>query len=361
MYQSILLLVVILTLYAATIAADSLEGRGLMNVCYDDYGCFTSGPPFGLTLHRPIALLPDPPEVIDTRFLLYTRYKKDKGQAISRHTTLGTWDRTKATKILVHGFLDTINSTWWPEMKNAFLEAEDCNVILTDWSRANYFPYTKATANAQVVGADIALLVNKMIKAHGVNPADFHIVAHSLGAAVAGYAGHRISGLGRITGECTLNANEGNFMGYHASPNKARGRLYLNTQRVDKAPYCINHYQIRLISGSNFVQTKGQILLTLTGSQATQSVLLDSDETFLKRSGIETRYIPLTTDLGTIQRVNVKFERAGHLISSLIYSSKWTFTNVTVIDGDRQTSVTFCPENGEMVLESGNTARFYPC
>ncbi|CAF4198821.1 unnamed protein product, partial [Rotaria sordida] len=123
MYQSILLLVVILTLYAATIAADSLEGRGLMNVCYDDYGCFTSGPPFGLTLHRPIALLPDPPEVIDTRFLLYTRQFKDKGQAISRHTTLGTWDRTKATKILVHGFLDTINSTWWPEMKDAFLEA----------------------------------------------------------------------------------------------------------------------------------------------------------------------------------------------------------------------------------------------
>ena len=29
------------------------------NVCYDEYGCFTTGPPFGLTLHRPIALLPD--------------------------------------------------------------------------------------------------------------------------------------------------------------------------------------------------------------------------------------------------------------------------------------------------------------
>ncbi|CAF1294254.1 unnamed protein product [Rotaria sordida] len=176
------------------------SGRGLKNVCYDEYGCFTSGPPFGLTLQRPIALLPDPPEVIDTRFLLYTRQSKGKAQAISRHTTLGTWDRTKATKILVHGFLDTINSAWWPEMKDAFLQAEDCNVILTDWSRANYFPYTKATANAQVVGADIALLVNKMIKEHGANPADFHIVAHSLGAAVAGYAGHRISGLGRITG-----------------------------------------------------------------------------------------------------------------------------------------------------------------
>ncbi|CAF1141074.1 unnamed protein product [Rotaria sordida] len=200
MHQSMSLVVVILALYGTTMATNLLEGRGLMNVCYDEYGCFTSGPPFGLTLYRPFALLPDSPEVIDTRFLLYTRQFPDKGQVISRHTTLDTWDHTKATKILVHGFLDSINSTWWSEMKDAFLQAEDCNVILTDWSRANYFPYTKATANAQVVGAVIALLVNEMIKAHGANPADFHIVAHSLGAAVAGYAGHRISGLGRITG-----------------------------------------------------------------------------------------------------------------------------------------------------------------
>ena len=77
---------------------------------------------------------------------------------------------------------------------------EDCNVILTSWSPANYFPYTQATANAQIVGADIALLVNMMIKEHGASSADFHLVAHSLGAAVAGYAGQRINGLGRISG-----------------------------------------------------------------------------------------------------------------------------------------------------------------
>ena len=51
-----------------------------------------------------------------------------------------------------------------------------------------------------MVGADIALLVNLMINQHGAKPTDFHLVAHSLGAAVAGYAGHRIVGLGRITG-----------------------------------------------------------------------------------------------------------------------------------------------------------------
>ena len=29
------------------------------DVCYYEYGCFTTGPPFGLTLQRPVALLPD--------------------------------------------------------------------------------------------------------------------------------------------------------------------------------------------------------------------------------------------------------------------------------------------------------------
>lgn len=58
----------------------------------------------------------------------------------------------------------------------------------------------QAAANAQVVGAGIALLVNKMITEQKAHPNDFHIIAHSMGAAVAGYAGYRISGLGRITG-----------------------------------------------------------------------------------------------------------------------------------------------------------------
>ena len=39
-------------------------------------------------------------------------------------------------------------------------------------------------------------------------------------------------------GKCAFTANGGNFMGYHASPNKALGSLYLDTQTSDKAPFC---------------------------------------------------------------------------------------------------------------------------
>ena len=85
-------------------------------------------------------------------------------------------------------------------MKNAFLRAENCNVIIVDWSGGNKFPYSQAAANTQIVGAEIARLINSLVSRRGVNPENVHIVGHSLGSHIAGYAGERIPNLGRITG-----------------------------------------------------------------------------------------------------------------------------------------------------------------
>ena len=62
------------------------------------------------------------------------------------------------------------------------------------------FPYTQATANTRVVGAEIAKLVNALIQTKGVQAKSFHLIGHSLGAHISGYAGKRITGLGQITG-----------------------------------------------------------------------------------------------------------------------------------------------------------------
>lgn len=45
------------------------------------------------------------------------------------------------------------------KMKDAFLKADDLNVILIDWGGGSSFPYTQATANTRVVGAEIAKLI----------------------------------------------------------------------------------------------------------------------------------------------------------------------------------------------------------
>ena len=76
----------------------------------------------------------------------------------------------------------------------------DFNVITVDWHSGAVLPYEQATANTRVVGAQVAQLVNKLIHSYSSNSALFHIIGHSLGAHVAGYAGERISHLARISG-----------------------------------------------------------------------------------------------------------------------------------------------------------------
>ena len=156
--------------------------------------------------------------MINTVYYLYTRATRKVRTEISRYTTLDVWSARRPTKFLIHGFLDMTNKQWWIDLKNAILDVvrsykeycyypaifsviqEDVNVIMVDWPNGNGFPYEKASANTQVVGAEVALFINYFISQYGSKAADFHVIGHSLGAHVAGYVGERVAGLGRISG-----------------------------------------------------------------------------------------------------------------------------------------------------------------
>ena len=152
-------------------------------------------------LTRPLALLPVNPSWINTKFVLFTKENLNSGVHITASSP-GTYFReNKMTRFIIHGFLDTTNKTWVIEMKNALLRVEDSNVILVDWRLGNKLPYTQATANTQVVGAEVALLVDSYISKNFITSDHVHVIGHSLGAQAAGYAGQRVrSKLGRITG-----------------------------------------------------------------------------------------------------------------------------------------------------------------
>ncbi|CAM4741836.1 unnamed protein product [Rotaria magnacalcarata] len=447
-----------------------VHSKRASDVCYGEYGCFTTAKPFGGTLQRPFALLPDPAGVIGTKFYLYTRDTRKTRTEISRYTSLGAWSASRPTKFLIHGFVDAGNTQWWIDMKNAILDVDDVNVILVDWTKANGFPYEKATANVQVVGAEVALFINYFIKDHGSKATDFHIIGHSLGAQTAGYAGARVPGLGRITGldpagpyfentdpvvrldptdalfvdvihtdgahnlllglgarqrmghvdfypnggldqpkcsktagkiwnllfqigtmnidgfmvtalcshlaavyfftdsvrnqcpyvgypcpnfddfnagkcslQCNSSTNQCNRMGYWASPSAAQGDMYLKTQDANAFPYCINHYQITLQSGSDYSQTRGKVTVTLAGTLRTITVTFDDNATTFKRGSVENRLIPLTEDIGDVTAIDIDFQKTNNIISSSWYSSTWAFTKATVLNGDIQTSRSFCP------------------
>uniref|UniRef100_A0A0B7A5U0 Lipase domain-containing protein n=1 Tax=Arion vulgaris TaxID=1028688 RepID=A0A0B7A5U0_9EUPU len=174
-------------------------------VCYDAMGCFNDGSPFRST-QRPTSIVPQSPDIVLTKFVLYTRESRDIPQILDARyleTIPQGWTNFKArpTKILIHGFMDSIfRTTVWIDIKEELLKNGDYNVILVDWSLGNLLPLTQATANTRIVGAQTSELVKALITAIGVTPADFHIIGHSLGAHTSGYAGERIPSLGRITG-----------------------------------------------------------------------------------------------------------------------------------------------------------------
>ena len=114
-----------------------------------------------------------------------------------------------AVKLTVLGpFFHIANKkTWAVDIKDALLDREDCNVILVDWSKGAKSPYSQATGNSRLVGAQIGELIRFLISS-SLGSTDmaqrFYIVGHSLGAQTAGYAGAYLKDhgmtLGRITG-----------------------------------------------------------------------------------------------------------------------------------------------------------------
>ncbi|XP_054167103.1 lipase member H-A-like [Oppia nitens] len=138
----------------------------------------------------------------------------------------------KRTVIIVHGYTDYFddcnrydddNSTtcaWMANIKNYFLDY-DYNVIAVDWREpANSLNYFNSAFNTQIVGAMVAEFIKKLIDIFGAKPQDFHLIGHSLGAQVCGFAGKRFNDtkIGQITG---LDPAGPGFSSYRLSPDDA--------------------------------------------------------------------------------------------------------------------------------------------
>jgi len=170
--------------------------------CFDGLGCIEISEKW-YDMSRPINLLPLDREVVNTQFLLSTRdqfvatrLNLEDSQMVQEAGFKGD----RPTKIIVHGFLDTGQEVWVKDMTNALLNAEDCNVIAIDWGGGSLPLYSQAAANTRLVGLEVANLIVVLVEEHQAEAGDFHIIGHSLGAHIAGYAGERIPGLGRISG-----------------------------------------------------------------------------------------------------------------------------------------------------------------
>ncbi|XP_075731186.1 inactive pancreatic lipase-related protein 1 isoform X2 [Rhipicephalus microplus] len=182
--------------------------------CYGELGCMDTDGAFHHPVHRPRNLVPVDRHVANTRFLFYNRRNRPGFLELWWNSSVEAvgavpFNRSLETKFIVHGYLDRLFfGAWMTEMKDAYLNSADVNVFIVDWSHANVGIYDSACANARIVGAELALFIRKLKEAFGADPRKMHIIGHSLGAHVAGYAGANTTTLGRITG---LDPAEPNF------------------------------------------------------------------------------------------------------------------------------------------------------
>ncbi|KAG8176542.1 hypothetical protein JTE90_014886 [Oedothorax gibbosus] len=172
----------------------------LLQRCYDRWGCFSIGEPF-LSIYRPVNLFPLHPDLLDVQFLLKTRANPDHFATLrpSNETALAL-DPKREVKFIVHGYLEHGHQKWIQDMIREMLTKDAINVISVDWAVGAAPPYTQAVANARMVGVVLAHFIEMLRDVYSIPLRSMHLIGHSLGAHVAGYAGERLNRLGRITG-----------------------------------------------------------------------------------------------------------------------------------------------------------------
>ncbi|XP_035206591.1 pancreatic lipase-related protein 2-like [Stegodyphus dumicola] len=194
-----------------------IKEKLLGEVCYGDLGCFSIRPPWNLPiLERGLVGLPDSPENVGTEFRFYSPKNVDEPQYIST-ANFSSWDVKKSgfsrlakSIFIIHGYRDG-NSPWPVRLKNALIKREKANVFVVNWSKGAGAPpyilleYQKVSDNTRVAGAEVGYFIQKLIAATKLNPKRVHVIGHSLGAHVAGYAGkwfknNSTKKVGRITG-----------------------------------------------------------------------------------------------------------------------------------------------------------------
>ncbi|GBM43938.1 Inactive pancreatic lipase-related protein 1 [Araneus ventricosus] len=110
------------------------------------------------------------------------------------------FDPKLKTEVFIHGFLDGVcRSAWMREMKRELFKRGQYNVILVDWTWGNGPNYTDSAENTKLVGKQVAFLLQNIMEQSGVGPDNFHLVGHSFGAHIAGFAGKIVQNLRRIT------------------------------------------------------------------------------------------------------------------------------------------------------------------
>lgn len=180
-------------------------------MCYGIFGCFSHAYPW-TTDTRQIPYFPQSPSKINVKFAVYTQRKRYNPLFLD----LNQPHETKRFGInpngpmyfIAHGFMDSGEKEWILKMMNALLDRNrsvNATVVVVDWGEGSSPPYAQAVSNIRLVGTITAHVINMLREQLNMkNIENIHMLGHSLGAHLSGYAGYTLQKnfglqMGRIT------------------------------------------------------------------------------------------------------------------------------------------------------------------
>lgn len=174
-------------------------------ICYKNLGCFNTGQ----SASKLTCFLPELPSFIRTRFHLYTR-PEGPGVPISydEEDFLDAVPRGGRLVIIVHGYTENGGESDYQEMMRRLLRFTDTDavVVVNGGVALRIGNFLRAIANTELVGRQVALLIEKLRIHRAIDGKNVHLVGFSLGTKVSHFAcswGSQLFGtrIGRVTGE----------------------------------------------------------------------------------------------------------------------------------------------------------------
>ncbi|CAH2102769.1 unnamed protein product [Euphydryas editha] len=138
------------------------------------------------------------------QYWLFTRRNRGSRQVLingnANSIRNSNYNGNRPTKVITHGWISNGNEGWINQIKDAFLDQADVNIIVLDWrddaSNPTYLPAVRAVPS---VGRALGNFLDFLFNTAGGNWDNVHLTGHSLGAHVMGNAG-RIRRPARLTG-----------------------------------------------------------------------------------------------------------------------------------------------------------------
>ncbi|KAK4887578.1 hypothetical protein RN001_003849 [Aquatica leii] len=144
------------------------------------------------------------PAPSDIDLLLYSRNNKQDAIVLDPTQPAPIAPNRKLV-LIIHGWLQSEDGYKMQELKDAYLDRLDVNVVIVGWNKLAVDLYSRATCKLPKIAKIVATFLYTTSQQTGVDFKDIHVVGHSLGGQMAGFIGkstQKMYGqkIGRITG-----------------------------------------------------------------------------------------------------------------------------------------------------------------